>query len=208
MYKKSEKIFWNKLFYHPIPSVINWAKWLTWALIFTSCSSSIFWVSLSFLVKLVFSSSRCLINFLCSFSFTMKKIKNNKYHIFIFTPISTPLKSLNHIFVDHSYEKITWFLGSPNYLHILQFHTYNKAYWSSVRWFWFVLYRPLIFRLFSFSLLSMNSCSSRSCLCWSTRSICNLVKFSMSTGLPERVPRWWEFWERNLARSLVASSNC
>lgn len=55
----------------------------------------------------------------------MKKIKNNKYHIFIFTPISTPLKSLNHIFVDHSYEKITGFLGSPNYLHILQFHTYN-----------------------------------------------------------------------------------
>lgn len=111
-------------------------------------------------------------------------------------------------FVNHSYQKIAWFLGGPYYLHILKLHTDNKAYWSSDRWFWFVLYRPLIFRLFSFSLLSMNSCSSLSCLCWSTRSICNLVKFSMSTGLPERVPRWWEFWERNLARSLVASSNC
>ena len=68
-------------------------------------------------------------------------------------------------------------------------------------------YRPLIRRLLSFSLLSMSSCSSRSCLCWSTRSICSLVKFSMSTGLLERAFRCWAFWERNLARSLVASSN-
>lgn len=87
---KYKKLNWFWTNFYRLPSLINWTKWLTWALIFSSCSSSIFWVSLSFLVKLVFSSSRCLINFLCSSSFTMKK---------------------NHIFVDHSYQKITWFLG-------------------------------------------------------------------------------------------------
>lgn len=46
---------------------------LTWALIFSNCSSSSFWVIRSFLVRLVFSSSRPWINFFCSSSFTVIK---------------------------------------------------------------------------------------------------------------------------------------